>query len=283
MLDSDVDIVSGVQGGYQVRVYETASILFSAVMDPAKLLLAILIAGVFLLWTRWHGAGRLLSAFAAAAFAAIAVLPIGPWFVGPLENRFPSPEPLPERIHGIVVLGGATSLATSASRNQPSLNQNAERLTAFATLARRFPDARLIYTGGFRGLKAPAITEGKVATGLLVDLGVDEQRLVVGDGARNTIGNASNALELASPKHGEVWLLITSARHMPRAIGTFRKAGWQDIIPYPVDYTTNKGARSKVRFNLRAGLNRLRAAQHEWIGLIAYRLMGASEDLSPGP
>ena len=178
-------------------MYETVSILFSAFVDPAKLLLAILIAGVVLLWTRWQKTGRLLTAFAAVAFAAIAALPLGTWLISPLEDRFPSPEPLPATVHGIVVLGGATSLSTSASRNQPSLNANAERLTMFATLARRYPEARLIYTGGFRALTAPAITEGTVASTLLVDLGVLAERLTVDDSARNTIDNASKSLELA--------------------------------------------------------------------------------------
>ena len=169
---ADILVVAGIQERYQDSVYETVSILFSAFMDPAKLLSAILIAGVVLLWTRWQKTGRLLTAFAAIAFAAIATLPIDTWLISPLEDRFPSPEPLPATVHGIVVLGGATSLSTSASRKQPSLNANAERLTTFATLARRYPEARLIYTGGFRALTAPAITEGGVASTLLVDLGV---------------------------------------------------------------------------------------------------------------
>jgi uncharacterized SAM-binding protein YcdF (DUF218 family) len=264
-------------------VYETVSILFSAFVDPPKLLLAILIAGVALLWTRWQTAGRLLTAFAAVMFAAIATLPLGTWLISPLEDRFPSPEPLPATVHGIIVLGGATSLSTSASRNQPSLNANAERLTTFATLARRYPEARLIYTGGFRALKAPAITEGRVASTLLVNLGISAQRLTVDDSARNTIDNASKALELANPSAGEIWLLITSARHMPRAVGAFRQAGWREFVPYPVDYLTTKNAGSSLGFNLRAGLNSLRAAQHEWMGLVAYRVMGASSDLYPGP
>ena len=94
-------------------MYETVSILFSAFVDPPKLLLAILIAGVALLWTRWQKAGRLLTAFAAVMFAAIATLPLGTWLISPLEDRFPSPEPLPATVHGIIVLGGATSLSIS--------------------------------------------------------------------------------------------------------------------------------------------------------------------------
>tara|TARA_A100001037_G_scaffold306512_1_gene352245 strand:+ start:1162 stop:1956 length:795 start_codon:yes stop_codon:yes gene_type:complete len=264
-------------------VYETASILFSSVMDPAKVLLAVLIAGAVLLWTRWVRTGRMLIAFATLAFAGIAMMPLGAWLIAPLEDRFPSPEPLPERVHGIVVLGGATSITTSASRKQPALNANAERLTTFAALARRYPDARLIYTGGFRARSKPSITEASVATALLADLGIEEERLTVDDSARNTIDNAQAAWSLAGPSANEVWLLVTSARHMPRAVGAFRGAGWQGIIPYPVDYLTAGNTKAELGFNLRTGLNRLRAAQHEWIGLIVYRVMGASTAIFPQP
>ena len=264
-------------------MYEAASILFSAVMDPAKVLLVVLVVGVALLWTRWVRVGRLLVAFATLVFAGIAMMPIGNWLIEPLENRFPSLAQLPEHVNGIVVLGGATSPATSASRNQPSLNGNAERLTTFVTLARRFPTARLIYTGGWRSLNKPELTEAIVATELLTDLGINKSRLMIDDTSQNTMDNATRAFALATPLPSEVWVLITSARHMPRAIGAFRGVGWHDIIPYPVDYLTSINARAAIGFNLRIGLNRLRAAQHEWIGLIAYRIMGASAVIFPRP
>lgn len=252
-------------------------------MDPAKVLLAALIIGAALLWTQWVRSGRLLVTFVTFTFLGIATMPIGTWLIAPLEDRFPSPAQLPEHVNGIVVLGGATSLTTSASRNQPSLNANAERLTAFVTLARRFPVARLIYTGGFRSLNKPILTEATVATALIADLGVDISRLLIDDTSQNTMDNASRALSLATPLPNEVWLLITSARHMPRAIGAFRAAGWHDIVPYPVDYLTSRNASAAIGFNLRIGLNQLRAALHEWIGVIVYRVIGASAAIFPQP
>ena len=252
-------------------------------MDPAKVLLAVLIVGAALLWTQWVRAGHLLVTFVTLTFLAIATMPIGTWLIAPLEDRFPSPAQLPEHVNGIVVLGGATSLSTSASRNQPSLNANAERLTTFVTLAGRFPAARLIYTGGFRSLNKPILTEATVATSLIADLGIDISRMMIDDTSQNTMDNAARALSLATPLPNEVWLLITSARHMPRAIGAFRAAGWHDIVPYPVDYLTSRNASAAIGFNLRIGLNQLRAALHEWIGLIVYRVIGASAAIFPQP
>ncbi len=263
-------------------MYATASILLSIILDPATILLTVLGAGIVLLWTRWRNAGRTMAAVATLAFVAVATVPIGSWLVSPLEDRFPPPEPSPSRVHGIVVLGGAVALAISTAHEQPSLSDNAERLTAFAMLARRHPEARLIYTGGYRSLNPPEVMEGEVASALLADLGVDTTRLAVDNGARNTIDNAERAFELASPKPGEIWLLVTSARHMPRAMGAFRKVGWPDIVPYPVDYRT-AAASAVFGCDLRSGLNLLKHAQHEWIGLVVYRLMGKSSELFPAP
>ncbi len=263
-------------------MYATASILLAPVLDPATILLAVLAAGAALLWTRRRNAGRAMIAAATLAFVAVATVPVGSWLLSPLEDRFPPPEPDPSRVHGIVVLGGAVALAVSAARERPSLSGNAERLTAFVMLARRYPEARLIYTGGYRSLTSPDVTEGKVASALLAGLGVDTARLAVDDGARNTMDNAERAFELASPEPGETWLLVTSARHMPRAVGAFRGAGWPGIVPYPVDYRTTS-ASGAPGFDLGSGLKRLRHAQHEWTGLVVYRLMGRSSELFPAP
>ena len=44
---------------------------------------------------------------------------------------------------------------------------------------------------------------------------------------------------IAAPKSGERWLLVTSAYHMPRSVGLFRKAGFA-VEPYPVNWRTGK-------------------------------------------
>jgi uncharacterized SAM-binding protein YcdF (DUF218 family) len=88
---------------------------------------------------------------------------------------------------------------------------------------------------------------------------------------------------MVAPKPGELWLLVTSAVHMPRAIGVFRKAGF-DIEAYPVDWRTRGWSDAAEPFDqLSSGLARTDAATHEWVGLIAYWLSGRSSELLPGP
>ena len=79
-----------------------------------------------------------------------------------------------------------------------------------------------------------------------------------------------------------MWILITSAVHMPRAVGAFRRAGW-NIIPYPVDYTTEGSGRTTWWKGLGGGLKRFGGGLKEWIGLAAYRVLDRTDALLPAP
>ena len=113
---------------------------------------------------------------------------------------------------------------------------------------------------------------------LLTGLGLDPARLIVDNRALNTFENAGFAKPLANPQPGQTWLLITSAAHMPRAVGVFRQAGWP-VLPYPVSYKADSGP----PFSLAEHLGRLDWATHEWTGLVVYRLLGRTDAVFPGP
>jgi uncharacterized SAM-binding protein YcdF (DUF218 family) len=200
----------------------------------------------------------------------------------PLEDRFAAITDLPQEVDGIVVLGGSVSLEISEKRRQVAFGGYGERLTAFVTLARHYPDARLMFTGGSGALTLTGFREADVAKRLLSELGMDVSRVIFERESRNTHDNAVFAQRLARPKDGETWLLVTSAFHMPRAVGCFRKAGW-DVVPYPVDYGTTGESGFSLGFDLAGGLNALNDAVHEYVGLVAYYLMDRTDALFPGP
>jgi uncharacterized SAM-binding protein YcdF (DUF218 family) len=100
------------------------------------------------------------------------------------------------------------------------------------------------------------------------------------DQSRNTQENVAFSRALAQPQSGESWLLITSARSMPRAVGVFRRAGWP-VIGYPVDYGTSGKTGFVLDFDMTPGVNRVEGALHEWIGLFAYRILGRTDALFP--
>ena len=111
---------------------------------------------------------------------------------------------------------------------------------------------------------------------------VDANRILYEDQSRNTAENARLSRELAIPQDGENWVLITSAFHMPRSVGAFRKAGWK-IIAYPVDFGTTGTQGVTPTFDFRGGLGRLSRALHECLGLLFYWLTDRTDSLFPGP
>ena len=108
-------------------------------------------------------------------------------------------------------------------------------------------------------------------------------RLVFEEQSRNTHQNAVLTRALVQPKPGETWLLVTSASHMPRAMGVFRRAGWGDIIPWPVNYRTGRSAAAMYDAPFPDRLGQVEWAVREYIGLTAYWLMGRTDALLPRP
>ena len=259
--------------------------LLWAVLSPGNLLLFCALAGTLGLLSRRarvRNLGRGLLVLGLGAMAAIAVLPLGAWLLAPLEERFARPaEPL-GRVDGVVVLGGAVDLRVSVARGRPQLGAFADRLTAFVALARRYPRARLVFTGGSGALFDTGHSEADVAENLIAELGLDPVRVAFERQARNTRENALLAMALAQPQAGETWLLVTSAFHMPRAMGSFGRAGWP-VTAYPVDYLRAGPGRWRPGFSLMHGLSLLTLAEKEWIGLAAYRLLGWTDRLFPDP
>jgi uncharacterized SAM-binding protein YcdF (DUF218 family) len=250
---------------------------------PSNFVILLGIFGALLLRTRFSRAGWRLVIASLVMLAVIGLSPVGNALIVPLEERFPPWDHGRGTPHGIVVLGGALSPDVSHARNTVALNEAAERLTAVAELARRYPDARIIFSGGSGSVIFEERPEAEFALRLLESLGVARGRVVAEDKSRNTVENARFSRELAQPKPGERWLLVTSAYHLPRAIGIFRKAGFP-VDAYPVDWRTRGPGDALRPFpTMGEGLRRTDTAMREWIGLVAYWLGGQSSELFPGP
>ncbi len=251
--------------------------------QPGNLLVLAIALGALLLFTRWRGFGRILVVLAALLALSIAFLPVGDWLLRPLEERFPPLSDLPPKVDGIIMLGGAVNTEVTESRGQPTVNDHAERFIAFADLARHYPTAKLIFSGGGPALEDGKFREADAARLVLQWMGMDTARVIFERESRNTFENVVDSKVLAQPAAGETWLLITSAYHMPRAVGLFRAQGWT-VIPDPVDYQTiARGATPSFAMDFQENLNKTSLALKEWIGLAANRWLGRSESLLPSP
>jgi len=250
---------------------------------PSNDLIFAALCGVLLLWTRFARAGARIATASTIALAIFGLSPAGNTLIIPLEDRFPPWDSSAGAPDGIVVLGGAVSPDVAAARGEPALNEAAERMTAVLELARRYPNARIIFSGGDPGLLSEEGNESEAALQLFERLGLSRERITAENKSRNTVENAVFSKALALPKPGERWLLVTSAYHMPRAVGVFRQAGFP-IEPYPVDWRT-RGRAELIRWfpTVGDGLRRSDTAVREWVGLAAYWMTGKSSDLFPGP
>jgi uncharacterized SAM-binding protein YcdF (DUF218 family) len=250
---------------------------------PSNILISLGLAGILLMATRFARAGRRLAVASVILIALFGLSPLGNAIILPLEERFPPWDASRGAPSGIIALGGALDTVISPVRDEVALNEAAERMTAIAELARRFPDARIVFTGGSGRIIYDGIPESDLAARLFASFGIAKERIIMEDKARDTDENARFTRELVQPKPGERWLLVTSAHHMPRSVGVFRAAGFP-VEAFPVDYRT-RGAIDLLRpfATLGDGLRRSDTAMREWVGLVMYRLAGRSEELFPGP
>ncbi|QWG16397.1 YdcF family protein [Bradyrhizobium sediminis] len=250
---------------------------------PTNFLIGIGLAGMALLATRFASAGRRLLIVSVALLAICGFSPLGYMLLYPLEQRFPAWDASRGAPDGIVVLGGSIYADVSTAHGVVVVGGAADRIIASAALAHRYPNSRILFTGGSGHLISNDAREADYAASLFESLGISRERLIMERRSRNTQENAEFSRAIAAPKDGERWLLVTSAFHMPRSIGLFRKAGFA-VEAYPVDWRVG-GRGDVVRFSALSldGLDRVNVGVREWLGLAAYWLTGKIDALLPGP
>ncbi|MCA0048712.1 YdcF family protein [Mesorhizobium sp. B283B1A] len=251
-------------------------------IQPLNLTIFLLLAGLI---AGTVGRRRLAVTGSVLAFLILALsawTSLGAMMLNPLEERFPRP-PLPQKVDGIIVLGGGFEGAINLARGGYELSGSGDRMVETAILARRFPQAKVVVSGGNGSLFLDGEGDADTAPRLLGPLGVSTDRLVLEDKSRNTYENAIFSRKLVEPKPGETWLLVTSAFHMPRAKALFDKAGFP-TVPWPVDYrTSGKEGVGLFRDNAADSLENTTMAIREWTGLFAYWLSGRIDRPFPAP
>ena len=207
----------------------------------------------------------------------------GPMLMAPLEGRFQRPAAMPQHVNGIIVLGGGMEGAINLARGGHELNRGGDRFVEALRLARLYPDAKILISGGVGTVLLAGEGDADTALRLFGDFGFPRERLIIEDKSRDTFENARLSKELVNPQPGETWLLITSAFHMPRSMGLFRKVGFP-VTPWPSDYrTTSAEGIGVFQDNPTDLLDVTTTAMREWIGLAGYWLAGRIDTIFPGP
>jgi uncharacterized SAM-binding protein YcdF (DUF218 family) len=251
--------------------------IFWMFLSPVAVLLIAALIGAWQSKGRFPRTGRTIALAAILILIVAAMTPLGLILVSPLEDRFPPPAPSLPPPYGIIVLGGAINGPTSQARGQ-AVGEEEQRVVEAAILAKHYPEAKIVFTGGSGSLFDLESTEATEAKKLLVELEVDPGRIILEGRSRNTVENARLTAAIVHPEPSQPWLIVTSAFHMPRAMGVFKKAGF-DANGYPVAYRTPW----QWDFDPARNLRIFEIAMREWIGLFAYWATGRIDQPFPGP
>lgn len=243
-----------------------------AVLSPGTWLVMGLGLVILGLWRNWLRLARIAALLTLGFVLLVSLFPIGDLLLRPLEGRYPV-APTISAPRGIIVLGGGESIARSAFWGRPEMNDGAERFTAAMALARQYPDAQILFTGGNGALHdlgsmAPG---ADIAEMFFIEQGLPHEQLILEASSRNTVENATYSFDMVQPASTETWILVTSAFHMPRAMASFTRAGWTNITPWPVDFRS-AAIEPRPKWAFANHLQTLDTALREYLGLLVYRI-----------
>jgi len=244
-----------------------------AIIQPSHLIVWLGVISAVLAFSNRPRLARVFAAIATIVLVAFGFGPVGMWAVYHLENTYTRPA-FPEHVDGVIVLSGGSNSAVLLSRGVLAPDQALGRLVTAYELSRRYPDARIVFTGGSGSTNPRALPETIAAQRILTDMGLAPARLTLEGKSRNTWENFVFTKAIVKPKPGETWLLATSAFHLPRSMAIAKRVGWL-VVPWPTDYLTTRRfhySPSDVLKNLQMA----DLAMHEYVGLLVYRLTGRS-------
>ncbi|GAB4354380.1 MAG: YdcF family protein [Oricola sp.] len=245
-------------------------------IQPLGLLAAALAVLFLLALRRKAGFSAVLAGVSLAGLLAASQTNAGRLLLQPLENRYarPASSPAPDDVAGIIVLGGGFDGFVTVARGGFELGDSGDRFVEAVRLARLYPQVPVVVSGGEAALIGHAEGDASIAPRFFEALGIDASRLILEDRSLNTYQNAVLTRAVLPNDAKGKWLLVTSAFHMPRSVGAFRKQG-VPIIPWPVDYrTSGRETLSFGRNNPAAAMGEFSDALREWLGLLVYRMTG---------
>jgi uncharacterized SAM-binding protein YcdF (DUF218 family) len=171
----------------------------------------------------------------------------------------------------VIVLSGMLDGSATERHKQPSYNDNIERLLVAFQLLRDGRAKFVLLSGGASRIDGNGPVEASVLAEQLKKWGIDPARIIEEKNSRNTRENAAESAKIIAQQNWKKLLLVTSAFHVPRALGCFKQVGLQpDLLP--VDYRYGGGGGSWVP---RAGaLGITTGAIRELAGRAVYRVIG---------
>ena len=255
--------------------------LFWLAVQPLSLAFLFCVCGAAASFLGWRRFARTLVLLAAFVLFVVLYTTSGAVALQALEARFTRPATEPESLSCIIVLGGALENEVTTNRGGVEFNQAGDRYVETLRLALRHPQARILISGGDGSISGVYEGEAQASTRFFSAFGIPPDRLIKENASRTTYENTLETADLLRQEGLGDCLLVTSAFHMPRAMGLFRKAGLS-VTPWPVDYRTSGIVRLGLDFTQPTSNAQLTStATREWIGLLAYYLTGRIATVLP--
>lgn len=248
--------------------------IFWLIAQPLSLVFLLILLATLLAFTGRRRASGLFSALGGLILFITLYTTSGNVMLQSLENRVSRPPQDPASVSCIIMLGGAIENDVMDARGGIEFNAAADRYTQTLQLAIKYPQAKLIVSGGDGSFSGQYDGEAKATERFFQSFGISQDRLIKENTSRNTFENSANTAQLLRANQLADCLLVTSAFHMPRATALFAKDGIS-VMPYPVDYRTTGETRLALDFT-QPSLNAQNTATavREWLAIVAYSLSG---------
>src|ERR1700722_10345077 len=198
---------------------------------PSNSVAAFAGLGLLLLILRQRRAAT-VSGLALAVLVTASLSPFGNMLFTPLEQRFPYLAYPDQPVDGIIVIGGSYDTVSHSYESDIVLQEDTKPVSVVPDLARRYPNAKIVFSGGTSDTSNPGLSEAAIVKQIFVSWGIPAERILTEDQSQTTEENARFSARLLNPTPRSRWLLVTSSYQMPRAMGAFRKAGF-DVWAFP--------------------------------------------------
>ena len=252
--------------------------IFWLIINPFNILI-ILSLSTFLAYFLDFKKIKLISIFfLSISFIIFCILPTGNYLIYQLEKNFHDYADLSKikKIDGIIIMGGSTNPYLSKIYNQTMFLSSAERMIEAKRVINKFPNAKIIFTGGSSKMINNKYKESSDAKKFFLQNKIDINNIIFEDNARNTFENILKSEKISNRNENEKWLIISSAYHLTRSINVAKKIGW-NLQPYATDFQVPKKFRFYVSIDFFSNLASMQLATHEWIGILYYFFTGRTE------
>jgi uncharacterized SAM-binding protein YcdF (DUF218 family) len=158
-------------------------------------------------------------------------------------------QPVPLKATGqyscVIVLGG---FAGEDAKGNGEFNSASDRFIQGLKLITTGKASHILISGGNGGLLPGAFRESDWVKKQLLLMNVPDSSIITENKSRNTIENAAFSKILLNDHHlQQPYILVTSAFHMRRSLGIFKRAGIA-VVPYPCNYLKGNGGFSIGEF-----------------------------------